>query len=256
MIRIKNKEEIKILETGGKILAEVLDMVAKKAQIGISTKELDDLAEKLILEKGGVPAFKGYGDSNPYPATLCTSVNNEIVHSIPGKRILQDGDIIGIDIGMKWPNNDSGLYTDCATTVPIGNVSQEVLELLDVTKKSLYKAISIVRPGAHVSDIGETIEDYVNSRGDYGIVRDLVGHGVGHQIHEDPKIPNYKQKKQGEILKEGMVLAIEPMINLGTSEIKFGENGWDVLTKDDLVSAHFEHTVVVTEKGCKILTEK
>jgi len=255
MITIKSDNEIKILERGGKILANVLDFVAKNAKIGISTKELDELAEKLILESGGIPAFKGYGEDNPYPATLCTSVNDEIVHCIPSNRILQDGDILGIDIGMKYPGNDSGLFTDCATTVPIGNVRSEILKLLEVTRGSLNKAISIIRPGIYLNEIGHTIENYVNSFGKYGIVRELVGHGVGYDVHEDPKIPNYKVKQKGEVLKSGMVLAIEPMINLGSHDIKFRDNGWDIITRDGSISAHFEHTIVVTENGCKILTQ-
>ncbi len=255
MITIKTPDEIKILETGGKILANVLSSVVDSAKIGITTKELDKLAEKLILEAGGIPAFKGYGEDNPYPATLCTSVNDEIVHCIPGSRVLKDGDVLGIDIGMKWPSDETGLFTDHAFTVPIGNVREEVLKLLEVTRGALNKAISIIKPNIYLNEIGSTIEDYVNSHGKYGIVRELVGHGVGYGVHEDPKIPHYKVGKRGELLKPGMVLAIEPMINLGSHDIKFRKNGWDIITKDGSVSAHFEHTIVVTENGCKVLTQ-
>lgn len=255
MIKIKTTDEIKILAEGGKILGNVLKTLGENAKLGVSTKFLDELAEKLILESGGVPSFKGYGEKNPFPNSLCTSINHEVVHCVPNEnRILQNGDIIGLDIGMKWPNDKTGLFTDCAITVPVGGVDGKILELLDVTSGALLEAINCIKPGIFVNDIGAIIEKYVNLRGDYGIVRDLVGHGVGYKVHEPPTIPNFKTHEKSEKLKPGMVLAIEPMINLGGHEIDFKENGWDIVTRDKSISAHFEHTVVVTGIGCKILT--
>jgi methionyl aminopeptidase len=253
MISIKTKEEIEVLAKGGKILANILKRVGETAQIGVSTKELDEMAEKLILEAGGIPAFKGYGEPDPFPATLCTSVNEAIVHSIPSDYKLKDGDVIGLDIGMKWPAQD-GLFTDHAITVAIGDTKAENLELMRVTKECLNKAISILKPGMYINDIGRAIEEYVKSQGDYGIIRDLVGHGVGHKVHEEPKIVNFATKENGAEIKEGMVLAIEPMITLGTHKIKVDSNGWDIITQDRSISAHFEHTVAITKTGNKIIT--
>jgi len=252
-ITIKTKEEIEILVKGGKILADILERVGEAAQIGVTTKELDEMAEKLILEAGGIPSFKGYGEPDPFPATLCTSVNEAIVHSIPSDYKLKDGDIIGLDIGMKWPA-EGGLFTDHAITVAIGDVSEENLELMRVTKGCLNKVISILKPGIYVNDIGRAIEKYVREKGNYGIVRDLTGHGVGYKVHEEPMIVNFAVKERGAEIKEGMVIAIEPMITLGTHEIEVDVNGWDIITKDRSISAHFEHTVVITEKGCKVIT--
>ena len=253
MITIKTKEEIEVLAKGGKILADILKKVGETAQIGVTTKELDEMAERLILEAGGIPSFKGYGEPDPFPATLCTSVNEAIVHSIPSEYKLKDGDIIGLDIGMQWPAKD-GLFTDHAITVAVGNVSEENLELMKVTKGCLNKAISILKPGMYINDIGRAIEKYVKSKGDYGIIRDLVGHGVGHEVHEEPKIVNFAVKEKGAEIKEGMVIAIEPMITLGTYKIKVDDNGWDIITQDRSMSAHFEHTIAITKTGCKIIT--
>lgn len=255
MITIKNEKEIKILEIGGKILGTILAKLGNSVRVGTRVGDLEDLAEKLILEAGGLPSFKNYGDDDPYPCTLCASINDGVVHCIPDDTILKDGDIIGLDIGMKHPRTDDGLYTDCAITVPVGNISKEAGELMDVTKGALNKAISIIKPGVYVNEIGGAIEDYVNSRGKYGIVKELVGHGVGYAVHEAPHIPNYRVGFKGEMLKAGMVLAIEPMINLGASAIKSDNSGWNIKTQDGSLSAHFEHTIVVTDNGCKILTQ-
>lgn len=254
MITIKKPEEIEILAKGGKILANILKKVGEHAQIGVTTKELDEMAERLILESGGIPSFKGYGEPNPFPATLCTSINEAIVHSIPSDRKLKDGDIVGLDIGMKWPAKD-GLFTDHAITVAIGNVSEKKLELMEVTKGCLDKVISVLKPGMYVNDIGRVIEKYIKLKGDCGIIRDLVGHGVGYEVHELPRIFNFATKERGEEIKKGMVFAIEPMITLGTHEIEVRENGWDIVTKDGSYSAHFEHTIVITKGGCEVLTE-
>lgn len=255
MITIKTKEEIEVLAQGGQILANVLKEVGEYVKVGVNTEDLNSLAEKLILKYGGIPSFKGYGGENPFPATLCTSINDEIVHCIPQKnRILKDGDIVGLDVGMKWPK-DGGLFTDHAITVPVGNVKKEISDLLNATKVSLEKAIDFIAPGVYVGEIGEVIEDYILSQGDYGIVSELVGHGVGYKVHEEPQIPNIRMKNKGEELRAGMVLAIEPMVNLGSPDIKVGDNGWDIKTQDSSISAHFEHTIVVTETSCRVLTK-
>lgn len=255
MITIKNENEIKILEKGGKILGSILAKLGNSVKVGIRVGDLEELAEKLILEAGGLPSFKNYGDDDPYPCTLCASINDGVVHCIPDDTVLKDGDIIGLDIGMKYPRTDDGLYTDCAITVPVGNISKEARDLMDVTKGALNKAISIIKPGIYVNEIGGAIEDYVVSRGKYGIVKELVGHGVGYAVHEAPHIPNYRVGFKGEMLKSGMVLAIEPMINLGVSAIKSDKNGWNIKTQDGSLSAHFEHTIVVTDNGCRALTQ-
>ena len=253
MITIKKPEEIEILAKGGKILAKVLQELKKVAQVGITTRELDSLSEELIKKAGGIPSFKGYGEKNPYPDALCTSVNEEVVHSVPSDRKLKDNDVVGLDIGMQWPEKN-GLFTDHAISVPIGNVSKENLDLIDVTKGCLDKVISVLKPGMYVNDIGRIIEKYIKSKGNYGIVRDLVGHGVGYKVHELPKIVNFAVKEKGEEIKEGMVFAIEPMITLGGYEIDVKDNGWDIITKDKSYSAHFEHTIVITKDGCRVLT--
>lgn len=255
MITIKNENEIKILEIGGKILGSILAKLGENVKVGIRVECLEELAEKLIIEAGGLPSFKNYGDDDPYPCVLCASVNDGVVHCIPDDTILKDGDIISLDIGMKHPRTDEGLYTDCAITVPVGRVSNEASELIDVTKRALNKAISIIKPGLYVNEIGGAIEDYVNSRGNYGIVKELVGHGVGYAVHEAPHIPNYRVGFKGEMLKPGMVLAIEPMINLGQGTIKSDKSGWNIKTEDGSLSAHFEHTIVVTDNGCRVLTQ-
>ncbi len=255
MITIKNEKEIKILEIGGKILGNILFKLGQAAKVGVRVGDLEDIAEKLILESGGIPSFKNYGDDDPYPCTLCVSINDGVVHCIPDNTILKDGDIVSLDIGMKYPRTDEGLYTDCAITVAVGNISSDAQELMDVTKGALNKAISIIKPGIYLNKIGETIEDYVSSRGNYGIVKELVGHGVGYAVHEDPFIPNYRVGFKGEILKSGMVLAIEPMINFGSSSIRSDKSGWNIKTQDGSISAHFEHTIVVTDDGCRILTQ-
>lgn len=256
MIIIKTPEEILIMKKCGKILANVLDTVSKNVSPGISTKELDLLAEKLIKEAGGSPAFLNYTiegeEDNPYPGTLCTSVNSEVVHGIPSKNmILKKGDIIGLDIGMYY----NGLCTDTAKTVPVGKISEDNIILLDVTKKALAKGIAKVKSGGKIGDIGAVIQQYVEGEG-FSIVKQLVGHGVGKDIHEEPRIPNYGTAGTGIKLEEGMTIAIEPMVNVGEDLVQTEEDGWTVITADKSLSAHFEHTVVVTRKGCTILTEK
>ncbi len=254
MIILKTKKEIADLREGGKILASVHSALVKHVKIGVSTKDLDNIAIELIKKAGGEPAFLNYkpeGVSTPFPATLCVSVNNEIVHGIPKEnKILKDGDIVSLDLGVKY----KGLFTDAAITVPVGKISKADKKLLDVTKEALNVGIEQARVGNTVGDIGYAIEKYIKPY-KYGIVKDLSGHGVGKYIHEDPYIPNYGKAGKGEKLTEGMVIAIEPMINAGTSRISVDRDGWTIKTADASRSAHFEHTVAITKNGPIILTE-
>ena len=235
-------------------MAEILRKVADAAQAGVTTKELDALAERLILFSGGTPSFKGYnafGARSAYPASLCTSINDEVVHGIPSeKRVLKEGDIIGLDIGMKY----SGLYTDTAITVGVGAIDADSKKLMDVTRAALAAGILQVRAGGYTGDIGEAVQAYVEDYG-FGIVRELVGHGVGHKVHEEPEIPNFGKRGHGVLLKEGMVLAIEPMVTAGSFRLHLDEDEWTWRTQDGTRAAHFEHTIVVTKNSARVLTE-
>jgi len=254
MIAIKTPEEIKILRDGGKILASILLKVADKAKLGVTTFELDEYAEFLIKEAGGGPAFKNYktgDDKYPFPSTLCVSINDEVVHGIPAQdRILKEGDIISLDLGLKW----RGLYTDAAITVGVGKISADAEKLLNVTKSALEKGIKVIKEKSAIGDIGFAIQSYVEASG-FNVVKKLVGHGVGYAVHEEPEIPNFGKKRSGEILKEGMILAIEPMVCFGSADVVLDKNGWTWKTKDGFLAAHFEHTIAVTKKGCEILTK-
>jgi methionyl aminopeptidase len=249
---IKTKEQINIIREGGKILAKVLATTASQVKPGISTYDLDKFAHDMILKEGSIPAFLNYkpeGAPKAFPATICISVNNEIVHGIPSKkRILKEGDIVSLDLGIKY----KGLFTDHAVTVPVGHISKKDQELLDDTKKALEIGIWAARGGATVGDIGYAIESFVNKR--YGIVRELSGHGVGVEIHEDPYIPNYGKKGKGQKLIPGMIVAIEPMLNLGKDNIVSADDDWTIKTADGKRSAHFEHTILITEGDAEILT--
>ncbi len=249
---IKNKEEIEILREGGKRLAAVLDRVAKMVVPGVSTGDLDEYAYKFIVEGGDESAFLNYkpeGHHKPYPASLCVSVNNEVVHGIPSKkRILKEGDIVSIDLGLRH----KGLFTDHAMTVPVGKASNASEQLMRITKEALAVGIEQARGGNTVGDIGYAIEQFVARR--YGIVRELSGHGVGREIHEDPYIPNYGKKGKGQKLIPGMVIAIEPMLNIGSANIISLADGYTIKTADGSRSAHFEHTVLITEGEAEILT--
>ncbi len=252
-IIIKTKQEIEILREGGKRLAGILEKVAQKVAPGVTTVELDRYAQKLIKDGGDIPAFlnyKPYGASYPYPAALCTSVNNEVVHGIPSERVLKEGDIISIDLGLKH----KGLFTDHARTVPVGKVSKDTALLLRVTKEALDAGIFAARGGARVGDIGNAVESVIKKY-KFGIVDILSGHGVGREIHEDPYVPNYGKKGTGPILKPGMVIAIEPMINLGKKEVTLDKDGYTYKTADGKKSAHFEHTILITEGDPEILTQ-
>lgn len=247
---IKSEKELNILRKGGKRLAVVLSRVAGETNPRVTTKFLDELAEKLILESGGKPSFKNYknpmGKKN-YPATLCVSINDEIVHGIPDDRILKAGDIVGLDIGA-W---HEGLCTDTAVTVLVGGGTNKLIEK---TKKSLEIGISKAKIGARVGDIGFAIQSFLEGEG-FGVVKELVGHGVGNAVHEDPEIPNWGMSGTGSELREGMVIAIEPMAIMGSPKIKLLPDGWTWATVDGSNSAHFEHTLVITKNGSEILTK-
>lgn len=252
MIVIKTEKEIAIMREGGKKLSGVMEELGKMAVAGENTHEIDERARSLIFELGGIPIFEGYGGpENPYPGAVCASINSEIVHGIPRRdRVLKDGDILKIDIGMKY----GGMITDMARTFAVGKISPEAHKLMKVTRECLEKGISKIRDGARLSDYGIAVDSYARSHG-FSTIRELVGHGVGKKLHEDPQIPNYKiTGKYDIILKEGMTLALEPMINEGTGNIKLLKDGWTYVTADGKLSAHFEDTVVVTKNGCKILT--
>lgn len=265
--QIKTKEEIRILREGGKRLAEILQKLVSALCSGVSTFELDGLAEVLIFACGGKPAFKGYRikeTRTPFPATICTSINDEVVHGIPRKdRILQDGDIIGIDIGMAWPCKFpisnfqfliKPLFTDMAVTIGIGKISAEAERLIRVTREALDMGIQAVNPGAHIGDIGAAVEMQLK-KNNLGIIRDLAGHGVGYELHEEPLIPNFGKAGTGPELREGMVIAIEPMATLGDWRIKLDRDEWTFRTIDGSLAAHFEHTIVVTARGAEVLTQ-
>jgi methionyl aminopeptidase len=252
-IIIKTEKEIEAMRKGGKELARIMEEIEKKIVPGENTHEIDKLARELVFDIGGIPVFEGYGDrDNPYPGAVCASINNEIVHGIPSKdRILKSGDIVKIDIGMKY----KGMITDMSRTFPCGKIAGNAHKLMKVTRESLNKGISKIKAGAKLSDYSVAIDSYVRSYG-FSAVRELVGHGVGRELHEDPQIPNFKSNENDIILKEGMTLALEPMINEGSRYIKLMEDGWTYVTKDGKLSAHFEDTVVVKKGGCDILTRK
>lgn len=254
-VTIKTPEEIKILREGGRHLATVLYKVRDMVAPGISTKDLDLYAEKLIRELEDSPAFLNYrpkGAMTPFPASLCVSVNDEVVHGIPRKnKILKEGDIVSLDLGIKHKN----LFTDMAITVPVENITEKNLKLLQVTERALQVGIDAARAGNTIGDIGFAIENFVHTQGRYGIVEVLSGHGVGRAIHEDPYIPNFGKKGAGVKLVSGMVIALEPMINLGTKNVTIDEDNWTFRTADRKPSAHFEHTILITEEEAEILTK-
>lgn len=264
---IASEQELEILRGSGGRLANILDELARAVKPGVSTGELDKLAEHLIHECGGIPAFKGYRShvsEKPYPASICTSINEQVVHGIPSaKRILKSGDIVGIDIGMRWPapqqpaassQQRAGLITDMAVTVPVGRIEPFAEELLQVTRESLARGIAVIRPGMHMGDLGQAIQAHIEANG-FSVVRDLVGHGVGQHLHENPYVPNYGKSGEGIVLKEGMVLAIEPMATVGSPLVRLAEDGWTWKTRDGSLAAHFEHTVVIMKDGVEVLTK-
>lgn len=248
MIIRKGQAELKRMRNANLVVARVLERVGSLVRPGVTTQELDEVAESMIRESGAEPAFKGY---RGYPATVCASVNNEIVHGIPSRqKILREGDILAVDVGARW----EGFYGDAAWTFPVGRISDELQRLLDVTREALYVGIERARPGNRVSDISSAIQRYVETRG-FSVVREFVGHGIGRALHEDPQVPNFGVPGRGPRLVEGMVLAIEPMVNSKGPGARVLEDHWTAVTVDGGYSAHFEHSVAVTENGPWILSE-
>ena len=246
MIVCRSAGEIERLARVNQLVAVVLRELREAVQPGVTTADLDELAEKRLREADAQPAFKGY---HGYPATICASVNEQVVHGIPSSRALVDGDILSIDMGAKL----DGFYGDSAVTVPVGEVDEDAARLLQVTEQALYRGIEQVRAGARVSDIGAAVQAYVEAAG-FSVVREFVGHGIGTKLHEEPQIPNYGTPGRGPRLADGMVLAIEPMVNFGKAGVKVLGDGWTAVTRDGSLSAHFEHTVVVVNGGSRILT--
>jgi len=246
-IRIKSANEVDILRKAGKILSSIVVQLQSSLTSGMSTKDIDSKAEELIRQNKVIPAFKGY---HGFPGVACISVNEGVVHGIPGPRVIKDGDIVSLDIGIIY----EGYYSDMAVTVPIGNIPSETRRLLDVTRASLFRGIGQARAGNRLSDISFAVQSFVEMHG-FSVVRDFVGHGIGRQLHEEPEIPNYGQPSQGPVLAEGMVFAIEPMVNMGTHRTKTLSDGWTVVTEDGKPSAHFEHTIVIAANGPEILTQ-
>jgi methionyl aminopeptidase len=245
MITLRGPEELSRLEHASRVVLETLEAVERALRPGMTTGELDAIAEKEIRSRGARPAFIGY---RGYPKTLCTSVNDEVVHGIPGRRVLQEGDIVGVDCGAVV----DGYYGDAARTLPVGRIEAERATLLAATREALEAGIAAARPGARVGDIGAAVE-LVAIRHGYGVVRDFVGHGVGTALHEEPQVPNYGPAGRGPLLKAGMVLAIEPMFNLGRHEVAIDGDGWTVRTKDGSASAHFEHTIAILPEATVVL---
>jgi methionyl aminopeptidase len=249
VIICRSKAELERMRDAGRLVGEVLTRLSAQVAPGVSTADLDALAEKLIEDAGATPAFKGY---HGYPASICASINDEVIHGIPsGRRLLQPGDIVSIDVGASL----DGYFGDSALTVPVGPVSEEAATLLRVTEEALYKAIERVRPGGRVSDIGHVVQQHVEAYG-FSVVREFVGHGIGQKMHEEPQVPNYGEPGRGPRLAEGMVLAIEPMVNAGKPAVKVLGDGWTAVTRDSSLSAHFEHTVAVTAGEPWILTAR
>jgi methionyl aminopeptidase len=247
MIVYKTKEEIELIRQSGLILGKAHGEVAKLIKPGVKTITLDKRAEEFIKDNGGTPSFKGY--KNTFPASLCISVNEEVVHGIPGNYELKDGDIVSIDCGVFF----KGFHSDSAYTYSVGEVKEEVKKLLQITKQSLYVGIEQVKPGGRMGDVSNAIQNYVEKYG-FSVIRELVGHGVGKSLHESPEVPNFGKKGKGVILREGLVIAIEPMINLGKRNVEQGRDGWTIRTLDRKPSAHFEHTVAINNGKFDILT--
>ena len=246
-VTIKSKHEIQLMREAGKRLEDVHNQLAEIIKPGISTYEIDQFGEKAIRAYGCIPNFLNY---NGYPASICVSVNDEVVHGIPSKkRILQEGDIVSLDAGLIY----EGYHSDAARTYGVGEISEEAKKLIQVTKESFFKGICLAKPGNHLFYISEAIQEHVERNG-FSIVRDLVGHGIGTHLHEDPQIPNFKERRRGMKLRPRMTLAIEPMINAGTFEVEWLDDDWTVVTADGSLAAHYENTIAITEEGYEILT--
>jgi methionyl aminopeptidase len=251
VIVLKSRDEIERMRAANVIVAEILAEVRAAVRPGVATEELDAIAEERTLAKGAKPAFKGYVvQGRTFPASICISINDEVVHGIPSrKRTLREGDIVGLDFGVNY----QGYYGDAAMTVPVGKVSKEAERLMAATKAALEAGIDAIRPGAHIADISAAIQDTAEGAG-YSLVREFVGHGIGRKLHEDPQVPNYRTGARGVRLSEGLVLAIEPMVNAGSPEVYVKDDGWTAATRDGRLSAHFEHSVAVTADGPYILS--
>jgi methionyl aminopeptidase len=247
MINLKSKREIQIMRDASRIVAEVLEVLRPLCRAGVMTRELDKLAEEKTASHGAEPAFKGY---RGFPRALCTSINHQVVHGIPGEIELKEGDIIGLDFGVRY----KGYFGDGAITVPIGRISAETKKLLQITEECLYLGIEQMVPGNHLSDISQAIQTHAESHS-FSLVKEFGGHGIGKNLHEDPMVLNYVTNGRGIKLREGLVLAVEPMVNMGTDQVQILSDGWTVVTRDGRPSAHFEHTVAVTVNGPEILTK-
>ena len=252
MVLIKTKKEIDYIRESCQIVAEVLQLMKRYAKVGVTTIELDKIAEDYILSNNARPAFKGYSQAGSFdfPGSICSSIDDEVVHGIPGSRVLKEGEILSVDVGVEKNN----FFGDAALTIAIGKISEEKLNLINSTENSLYLGIEQAIPGNRIGDIAYAIQSEVESKG-FSVVRDLCGHGVGKLLHEEPQIPNYGRKGSGTLIKNGMTLAIEPMINLGTYKVTVDEDGWTVRTADGLPSAHFEHTIAIIDSKPEILTK-
>ncbi|MDD5618057.1 MAG: type I methionyl aminopeptidase [Candidatus Omnitrophica bacterium] len=247
MIKLKTREEIDIIARAGRILAEVSDILKKHVKSGVTTEKLDSIAEEEFQRRDVVSAFKGY---RGFPANICSSINEEVVHGIPGNRKLSDGDILSIDLGIKM----DGYCADMAFTQPVGKIEPKLKKLMDVTKEALARGIRQAKINKKIGDISYAVQSYVEASG-FSVVREFVGHGIGKELHEEPQIPNFGRPNTGDKISEGMVFAIEPMVNMGGWQIDLSDNGWTAVTKDKLPSCHFEHTVAVLKDGPKILTQ-
>lgn len=245
-ISIKSDAEIDKMRQAADILIKTHELIANHIRVGITTEELDNIAESYIISQGAIPSFKDYGG---YPATICASINDEVVHGIPSNRKLQQGDILSVDIGVYL----NGYHSDAARSYGIGELSPDMQKLIDVTKQSFYEGLKFAKDGHHLSEVSQAIQKYVESNG-FSVVRDLVGHGIGKELHEEPQIPNYKTPGRGPKLRKGMVLAIEPMVNMGTWEVNVLSDDWTVVTRDGMPSAHYENTIVITDDEPEILT--
>lgn len=249
-LELKGGEELRLMRRAGAIVAEVLERLQEEVRPGVATIELDRIAETITRQRGAIPAFKGYQvGPRTFPASLCVSINDEVVHGIPSSRVLEEGDIVGVDFGVRY----EGFYGDAAVTVPVGKVSDEAKHLLTATREALEAGIRELRVGNRLGDLSHAIQARAEQAG-LSIVREFVGHGIGRRLHEEPQVPNFGEPGRGRRLREGMVLAIEPMLNLGAAAVRIKEDGWTAVTRDGSLSAHFEHSVALTESGPMVLT--
>jgi methionyl aminopeptidase len=250
-LELKSKDDLERMRRAGQIVAEVLQRLQAEAKPGVTTLDLDRIAEEMTRKRGAIPAFKGYRvGTRVFPASLCVSINEEVVHGIPASRALKDGDIVGLDFGVVV----EGYYGDAAVTVPVGKITAQAQHLLDATRESLWEGIRTIKVGSRLGDLSHAIQRYAESAG-LSVVREFVGHGIGRQLHEEPQVPNFGEPGRGRLLREGMVLAIEPMLNLGEPGVLVKDDGWTAVTRDGSLSAHFEHSVAITAGGPVVLTQ-